>query len=50
MWVELSKSFGGIAVTGDVWAISLSSAAEDRKASKALAHKIARVLGGTVVA
>jgi uncharacterized protein YceK len=46
-WVEMSKSFGGIAVTGDIWAVSLESDA-DRQASLALAPQIAETLGGTV--
>lgn len=48
-WVGLSKGFGGIAVTGDIWAVSLTT--DNAKAvasSKTLAPKIAQVLGGTV--
>jgi hypothetical protein len=47
-WVEISKSFGGIAVTGDAWAVSLSTDSKYRKSSMALAPKIAEVLGGSV--
>lgn len=47
-WVEASKSFGGVAVTGDIWAISLDSDPEYRQASLELASQIANVLGGTV--
>jgi hypothetical protein len=47
MWVETSKSFGGIAVTGDTWAVSLDSDA-DRQASLELASQVATALGGTV--
>lgn len=48
-WVELSKSLGGIAVTGDTWAISLASDnSTSAGLSKTMAPHIARVLGGTV--
>jgi hypothetical protein len=48
-WVELSKSFGGIAVTGDTWAVSLTTDGPVAVASsKTLAPKIAKALGGTV--
>lgn len=48
-WVGMSKSFGGIAVTGDTWAVSLASDnAASVKLSKQMAPKIAKVLGGTV--
>ena len=46
-WVEMSKSIGGIAVTGDIWAVSLESDA-DRQASLELAPQVAETLGGTV--
>lgn len=46
-WVKTSKQFNGIAVTGDVWAISLPST-DHRAASLRLAPEIAKVLGGTV--
>ena len=46
-WVEMSKSLGGIAVTGDIWAVSLESDA-DRQASLELASQVAKALGGTV--
>jgi hypothetical protein len=38
---------GGIAVTGDIWAISLESDA-DRQASLELAPQVAETLGGAV--
>lgn len=48
-WTELSKSFGGIAVTGDTWAVSLSTGnAAAVSLSKAMAPHIAKALGGTV--
>ena len=48
-WVELSKSMGGIAVTGDTWAVSLATSTDKARAdSKRLAPKMAKVLGGTV--
>jgi hypothetical protein len=50
MWVEMSKSVGGIAVTGDIWAVSLGSDADYRQASLKLAPQIAEALGGTVQA
>jgi hypothetical protein len=50
MWVEMSKSVGGIAVTGDIWAVSLGSDADYRQASLELAPRIAEALGGTVQA
>jgi hypothetical protein len=46
-WVEMSKSIGGIAVTGDIWAVNLESDA-DRQASLELASQVAKALGGTV--
>lgn len=49
-WEGLSKSFGGIAVVGDTWAVSLTSdTAAEVASSKALAPQIAKALGGTVV-
>jgi hypothetical protein len=48
MWVELSKSFGGIAVTGDVWAVTLETDGGYRDDSLELAPKIANALGGEV--
>ncbi|WP_328825957.1 hypothetical protein OHT77_00975 [Streptomyces sp. NBC_00252] len=48
-WVPLSKSFGGVAVTGDTWAVSLPpDAAGARDDSKRLAPKVAAALHGTV--
>lgn len=48
-WIGLSLSFGGIAVTGNTWAVSLASDdAASVKLSKEMAPKIAKVLGGTV--
>lgn len=47
-WVALSKGFGGIAVTGDTWAVSLSTDTDARASSLAMAPRIAQVLGGTV--
>lgn len=47
-WVVLSKGFGGIAVTGDTWAVSLSTDTDARASSLAMAPHIAQVLGGTV--
>lgn len=48
-WTKLSKSFGGIAVTGDTWAVSLATGSSTaRTNSKSLAPKIAKALGGTV--
>lgn len=48
-WIPLSKSFGGVAVTGDTWAVSLPTSAEGaRDDSKRLAPKVADALDGTV--
>lgn len=48
-WVGLSQSFGGIAVVGDTWAVSLATDnAASVKLSKQMAPRIAKVLGGTV--
>ncbi|MFE0733093.1 hypothetical protein ACFW2X_33640 [Streptomyces antibioticus] len=49
VWTEISKGFGGIAVTGHTWAVSLPTGSEAaRSASRRLAPKIAKVLDGTV--
>jgi len=49
-WESLSKSFGGIAVVGDIWAVSLASDSPAQvTSSKTLAPQIAKALGGTVV-
>lgn len=48
-WTGLSKGFGGVAVTGDTWAVSLPTTSKTaRTDSKRLAPKIANALGGTV--
>jgi Flp pilus assembly protein TadD len=48
-WVPLSKSLGGVAVTGDTWAVSLPTEATGARAdSKRLAPKVAAALNGTV--
>lgn len=48
-WVPLSKQFGGVAVTGDTWAVSLPTKAEGaRDSSKRIAPAIAEALDGTV--
>jgi len=48
-WVPLSQQFGGIAVTGDTWAVSLPTTNEAARAdSKRLAPVIAKALNGTV--
>jgi len=48
-WVPLSKQFGGVAVTGDTWAVSLPTRDETALAdSKRLAPKVADALDGTV--
>jgi hypothetical protein len=48
-WVPLSKQFGGVAVTGDTWAVSLPTKSKDARAdSLRLAPKIAEALDGTV--
>ena len=48
-WTEMSMSFGGIAVTGDTWAISLPTTTSVARAdSKLLAPRVAKTLGGTV--
>ena len=48
-WIPLSKQFGGVAVTGDTWAVSLPTRSEAALAdSKRLAPKVAAALDGTV--
>ncbi|MET7731226.1 hypothetical protein ABZT02_07640 [Streptomyces sp. NPDC005402] len=48
-WIPLSKSFGGVAVTGDTWAVSLPTSGDGaRDNSKQLAPKVAKALDGTV--
>ena len=48
-WTGLSKGFGGVAITGDTWAVSLPTTSKTaRTDSKRLAPKIAKALGGTV--
>jgi hypothetical protein len=48
-WIPLSKQFGGVAVTGDTWAVSLPTRDETALAdSKRLAPKVAEALNGTV--
>ena len=48
-WIPLSKQFGGVAVTGGTWAVSLPTRSETALAdSKRLAPKIAEALDGTV--
>ncbi|NUS74915.1 MAG: hypothetical protein HOV70_01775 [Streptomyces sp.] len=48
-WIPLSKSFGGVAVTGDTWAVSLPTKSKEARAdSVRLAPKVAEALDGTV--
>ncbi|MYR87118.1 hypothetical protein GTY41_19750 [Streptomyces sp. SID685] len=47
-WIPLLKSFGGVAVTGGTWAVSLPTDGDARNDSKRLAPTIAKALGGTV--
>lgn len=47
-WVPLSKQFGGVAVTGDTWAVSLPTDGQARDDSKRLAPRIAEALDGAV--
>lgn len=48
-WTGISKGMGGIAVTGDTWAVSLPTGSTAARAdSKRLAPKIAKALGGSV--
>lgn len=49
-WAGLSRGLGGVAVTGDTWAVSLPTrTASAKSASKAAAAKIAKALGGKVI-
>lgn len=48
-WTDLSKSMGGVAVTGDTWAVSLpTTTTAARTDSKRLAPLVAKALHGTV--
>lgn len=47
-WIAMSKAFGGVAVTGDTWAVSLATDGTARPSSVAMAPRIAQVLGGSV--
>ncbi|HEX4813356.1 MAG TPA: hypothetical protein VFV66_11450 [Nonomuraea sp.] len=48
-WIPLSKSFGGVAVTGDTWAVSLPTKTKDARAdSLRIAPRVAEALDGTV--
>ena len=48
-WIPLSKSLGGVAVTGDTWAVSLPTKSKEARAdSLSLAPKVAEALDGTV--
>lgn len=48
-WVPLSKQFGGVAVTGDTWAVSLPTRSKEARAdSLRLAPKVAEALDGAV--
>lgn len=47
-WIELSRSLGGVAVAGDVWAVSLPSSADERARSIELADELAATLDGVV--
>ncbi|MEU2924195.1 hypothetical protein ABZ636_03910 [Streptomyces sp. NPDC007251] len=48
-WTEMSKGLGGVAVTGDTWAVSLPTGSTAARAdSKRLAPLVAKTLGGTV--
>jgi hypothetical protein len=48
-WTGISQGMGGIAVTGDTWAVSLPTTSTAARAdSKRLAPKVAKVLGGSV--
>jgi hypothetical protein len=48
-WIPLSKSLGGVAVTGDTWAVSLPTRSKEaRDDSLRLAPKVAEALDGTV--
>jgi hypothetical protein len=51
LWAETSQSFGGIAVIGDTWAMSLDSdgsGGTSKAESRAPAAKITESVGGTV--
>jgi hypothetical protein len=48
-WVGWSQGFGGIAVVGDTWALSLESDQPGRATSEDIAPVIARTLGAEVV-
>lgn len=47
-WLGMSKSFGGIAVVGDTWAVSLDTDDGARADSAKISPKVADALGGTV--
>lgn len=48
-WAQISKSMGGVAVTGDTWAVSLPTTSKAARAdSRRLAPRIVKVLSGTV--
>ena len=48
-WVKMSRSLGGVAVTGDTWAVSLPTATgSQRHASIGEANGSAKALGGIV--
>jgi hypothetical protein len=48
-WTGISKGFGGVAVTGDKWAVSLPTATKAARAdSQRLAPMVAKALGGRV--
>jgi len=48
-WTGLSKGMGGIAVTGDTWAVSLPTTSKAARAdSKRLAPRVAKALDGVV--
>jgi hypothetical protein len=48
-WAETSRSFGGVAVVGDTWAVSLDSDQPGKAKSLKLAPRIAAEIGGQVV-
>lgn len=48
-WAKVSSAFGGIAVVGPTWAVSLDTTGDTpRSRSQDLATKIAKALNGTV--
>lgn len=48
-WTGLSQGMGGVAVTGDTWAVSLPTGTQAARAdSIRIAPKVAKTLGGTV--